>query len=207
VRFSPPTEFNDTFDTQYSARATDHKERLQHDRFRSGTGILCLTETADDPVMWTHYAHNHTGFVVGFDGRSEFFRDDARQLGPVHYTEPGTVDLPKGLSPDLHLCFYKAPDWKTEREWRCVRTFESRESRLVFFGGYLTIREVIFGHKADESLIGRVLRHLSDFDELAKGVQFYVSTPDQALWKFSHPPRTYSLCQHCTGKGYTDSAT
>ena len=72
MRFSPPGEFNDTFDTEYSARAPDPKERVRRLKFRSSRGILCLTETADDPSMWVHYAHNHTGFVVGFDGNAGF---------------------------------------------------------------------------------------------------------------------------------------
>jgi hypothetical protein len=77
---------------------------------------------------------------------------------------------------------------------------------LVFFGGDLTIREVIIGHKADGSLIGQILRHLTDF-EMTHDVQFYLSKPDQALWNFSHPKKNYSLCQHCNGKGYTDPST
>jgi hypothetical protein len=98
VRFSPPSEFNDTFDTQYSAYAIGSKEVKQHYNLRSTTGIFCLTEEADDPLMWAHYAHNHTGFVIGFDGRSEFFSEDGRLLGPVHYTgEPGRIDVRQGL--------------------------------------------------------------------------------------------------------------
>ena len=31
--------------------------------------ILCLTEQSNNHLMWVNYARNHTGFVLGFEGR------------------------------------------------------------------------------------------------------------------------------------------
>lgn len=202
VRFSPPSAFNDTFDTQYGGRATNVKDRFQHQKFRIKLGIVCLTETADDPLMWAHYAGNHTGFVIGFDSGASFFTDDGRQLGPVHYTELERVNVPRMSLDDLSLCFYKAPDWQTEREWRCVRKFESSESRLVFLGPE-PIRQIIVGYKADAALIGQLVRHVA-LNEISD-VQFFLSTPDKALWRFNHFKKAYSLCQNCTGQGYIEA--
>jgi len=62
IRFSPPSHFNDIFDTHFipppacgmetaleSARA-----RLARARLRERFGILCLTEEADNRLMWVN---------------------------------------------------------------------------------------------------------------------------------------------------------
>ncbi|WP_205631947.1 DUF2971 domain-containing protein, partial [Aliivibrio fischeri] len=41
--------------------------------FYRNYGIISLTETKDNLLMWSHYANEHNGFVVEFDARHEFF--------------------------------------------------------------------------------------------------------------------------------------
>jgi Protein of unknown function (DUF2971) len=40
----------------------------------NAVGVLSLTEKPDHPLMWSHYANNHSGLVLGFDETNEFFR-------------------------------------------------------------------------------------------------------------------------------------
>jgi hypothetical protein len=65
IRFSHPSQFNDTFDCGYSGNL-GAREVMQHFHYRKALGILCLTETPDNHLMWVHYAAGHAGFVVGF---------------------------------------------------------------------------------------------------------------------------------------------
>ena len=37
-------------------------------------GILSLSETPDNLLMWAHYAQGHTGFVLMLDGSHDFFK-------------------------------------------------------------------------------------------------------------------------------------
>lgn len=46
-------------------------------------GILSLTTSPDNLVMWTHYAACHSGLVVGFDKQHEYFKKDFIALRPV----------------------------------------------------------------------------------------------------------------------------
>ncbi len=70
LRFSRPSEFNDTFDTHYLVpRDQSTKRSLERVRLRAKLGILCLTEQSNNHLMWVNYARNHTGFVLGFEGR------------------------------------------------------------------------------------------------------------------------------------------
>jgi hypothetical protein len=86
-RFSRPSEFTDTFDTHYLVPKGQPKGIATRTRFRMRLGALCLTERADDHLMWVHYGQNHAGFVVGFNARSSFFTDDGRILRKVTYQE------------------------------------------------------------------------------------------------------------------------
>ena len=59
----------------------------------SAVGVLSLTEKPDHPLMWSHYANNHSGLVLGFDETNEFFRsprhgqpDDAGGAQRVKYS-------------------------------------------------------------------------------------------------------------------------
>jgi hypothetical protein len=205
VRFTPPEEFNDTFDTQHIVTGSV-QERIKRIKFRGAKGIFCLTETADDHLMWVHYARNHTGFVLGFDAQAEFFREDGRRLAPVCYTEPSNIPVPS--TPELaesDLPFFKAPAWRNEREWRCVKQFARQDSRFVDFEPKL-IREIIIGHKTESSLISQLV-NLVDAFEMTKLVQFYLSTPSPTQWRFLNVPITYSYCKHCCGQGYAAART
>src|SRR5207249_4525613 len=36
-------------------------------------GLLCLSEIADDILMWSHYTRSHSGLVIGLKTSHEFF--------------------------------------------------------------------------------------------------------------------------------------
>ncbi|MBL4867911.1 MAG: DUF2971 domain-containing protein, partial [Pseudomonadales bacterium] len=93
-------------------------------------GILSLTEKNDHLMMWSHYADQHKGLVIGLDpnhsffdakeSKSEWIKNESSEfigkLRPVKY---------KGKRPrkveDLNeYYFWKSNDWWREREWRYV---------------------------------------------------------------------------------------
>lgn len=145
LRFSPPAEFNDTFDSHYLVpKARGARAKIERHQLRNRLGILCLTERSDDHVMWVHYAHNHTGFVLGFDTKAPFFREEGRILRKVDYQSRPNV-LPTA---DMNACFYKSLDWQHEKEWRCVREFKPSEFRLIPIEP-AAITAIIFGHRME----------------------------------------------------------
>lgn len=96
-------------------------------------GILCLSETCEDILMWSHYADGHQGIVLEFD--FTVLSSTAQKVNKVDYTDkyPTVADwlaaleqkIPMG---DLFL-FRKAEDWRYEKEWRCVINI-SDENRI-----------------------------------------------------------------------------
>jgi hypothetical protein len=120
----------------------------------SRTCILCLTETNDNLLMWSHYAKHHTGVVVEFSKKES---DTPLPLAkPVCYTKT----LPKvkmegffrKLNPSakkqtyldeiiqLHT-YTKSIEWAYEREYRIVsaggggvRSFFREDVDAVYMG-------------------------------------------------------------------------
>jgi hypothetical protein len=145
--------------------------------------------------MWVNYARDHTGFVLGFNAHAPFFEEDGRTLRQVVYQQ----DPPLFASPDENGCFYKSPDWKYEKEWRCVRSFTETESRLVEIDPTL-ITEIIFGSLMEA---GNVSKIVYVADVLKMNAAFSISSPASERWKFINKPTRVATCKHCSGQGYT----
>lgn len=126
-------------------------------------GVLSLSESPDNELMWAHYANNYDGFVVGLDGESDFFRPTRGEpkicgelmnviysdTRPVVYVEPGKLDIPK------EIFFTKTTKWGYEREWRMLKFLEMADEIKNVNGKNIhlfdvpssAIKEVIFGTK------------------------------------------------------------
>ena len=95
VLFSSPKTFNDPFDTPYyPEEPTDDSSSAIFARLRAigknyvwaeNTGILSLTRTPTNGLMWAHYADSHQGMVIGFDAGSAGFTDEASNLIPAQF--------------------------------------------------------------------------------------------------------------------------
>ncbi len=88
-------------------------------------GILCLTESFDNLLMWAHYADSHRGIVLEFSAQHPFFNrrrsleDEFYHLRKVGYlpTRP-SVDLYHTDASEYFLTKSKA--WDYEIEWRIL---------------------------------------------------------------------------------------
>ena len=93
--FSQPQHFNDPFDLpSYPTEKSDNpKENLfsrvrkwvKTDAWARSTGILALTRTPTNPLMWAHYANQHRGMVIGIDAVAAGFTDQGSNLIPAQY--------------------------------------------------------------------------------------------------------------------------
>lgn len=105
-------------------------------------GILSLSATAKNILMWSHYAQNHTGFCI------EFIRNENNALGadavPVIYCKSrtgGDEDTEEG-----GIFARKHTGWRYEKEWRIVQL--PGDSLHPIPGN---ISSVIVGSKMEES--------------------------------------------------------
>ncbi len=85
-------------------------------------GILSLSETKKNLLMWAHYCQRHTGFVLEFDTDHAFFHPRSHLI-KVDYRPERPVFRPS--PPDhkdfIHTVQTKSKDWEHESEWRLMR--------------------------------------------------------------------------------------
>lgn len=104
---------------------------------------LSLTEDKDSLLMWSHYASNHSGFVIEFDTNNDFFKNKDRHLfkvaSDIRRPEVNTYEFEKIIINIVSLLkenkplsethfekisyfFRKSIEWKYEKEWRLITT-------------------------------------------------------------------------------------
>lgn len=110
---------------RFNAEITDF---LTHSR------VLCLSETGDNVVMWSHYADSHKGVVFKLrklEAEDHHFLAARRvdyTTDPINYFSLREyVDNLTGVSEHdpapiiWQIAYRKHPDWAYEREWRLHR--------------------------------------------------------------------------------------
>lgn len=92
---------------------------------RTRIGILSLSEVPDSVLMWSHYAAQHRGFIVGFDEGHQFFnrrrgpQDEFFHLRRVEY-RPAKAFADLTEMDGAQILLAKSPDWSYEQEWRML---------------------------------------------------------------------------------------
>lgn len=117
----------------------------------SQTGIICLSKSWRDPVMWSHYADRYRGIVLGFEV-------DERRIKKVQY-EKGRLNIQlqatsgtRRPSPDdeQRLLTTKFSRWSYEKEYRILVDLHEveKEGALYFqtFADWLILKEIRLGH-------------------------------------------------------------
>ena len=83
-------------------------------------GMACFSETASDVRMWSHYADEHKGIVVGLDRNSLGINllPVRCKSERVHFTASQfTNPQPSWV---VELLTTKSEDWRYQKEWRAV---------------------------------------------------------------------------------------
>ena len=135
--------------------------------------VLCLSEESDSILMWSHYAEQHKGVVLGFDVRR--LEDGLqRPLERMNYSEdvPRVIDLdawhksvifgtptPGWEGKEREFALTKHSGWAYEREWRFV--FLSGPGSLGMHSDLAfpadALAELLVGDRADSSVFVELL--------------------------------------------------
>lgn len=145
-------------------------------------GILSLSETAESILMWSHYAEQHRGFVLEFDGESAFFDqrrkpdDDHYVLRPVIYPNerPRYKDILQLDRDSVYLT--KGHEWSYEREHRMTiplslhSPIDPTSAEPIYLLHYPpeALRSVILGSRASDEMAGQIQSRLATDGDLAQ---------------------------------------
>lgn len=149
VRLSVPMHLNDPFESAICNIISEelrtnynllNKEDIRREIFDSITrdqinqyGIVSLSETSRNLLMWAHYANEHSGICIGY--KDDFLDSLEKPIETDHggHFKPTRVmydslryykDNNEVLPPPSELCFRiltnKSNDWIYEKEHRCI---------------------------------------------------------------------------------------
>jgi hypothetical protein len=147
-------------------------------------GILSLSKTNHNILMWSHYANSHRGFVIEFDYSNEFFKQrendrlDCGILKDVIYEIKRPVfDIPK-KEVDKDVLFVKNENWSYEKEVRIIRELKNAFKSIpdpngdifLFTFDAAAIKSIIIGmnsRKSDIEMIKKILKSDISYSHIA----------------------------------------
>ncbi len=134
------------------------------------TRILSLSDNPTNILMWGHYAHSHSGFVIEFDTNHPFFsqrRSQKDEFGflrrVIYQKEYPSLDPLLPENTENHFLI-KSNDWEYESEWRMLLpqsiadktiNIDGKEYDLYKIPSNI-IKTIIFGCNASENLKNNV---------------------------------------------------
>lgn len=133
---------DEDWESDLKNRLIQEKESIEKD-----FGILCLSETPKDILMWSHYANSHKGVVIGIDPKILWRNMTSSKPGgllePVQYKKDyPKVKFFKEQKDVMDKWFFtKYEEWSYEKEWRAIH-----KSGLIHFPKEI-IMSVYFGAK------------------------------------------------------------
>lgn len=161
------------------------------DRLMSQYGILSLSSTYDNPLLWAHYSSSHHGFAIEFDvtktvhdhvaGLDKYPLDyfESRLMAkPVEYS----ANRPPSISPEHHLAtpfFHKGSEWAYEQEYRVLSNFSAglKDFHCDLISG------VYLGCKASCETKQKVLNVVREFaKKTGNSIKKYQARPDNQTY-------------------------
>jgi hypothetical protein len=142
-----------------------------YDSLDKNFGVLSLSETPTDSLLWGYYGDGGYGFLIRFDPQHEWFwaqqneQDDFRHLRQVAYVAtrvPKYVVEIKGAD----ALYSKGIEWEHEREWRIIRNFNDAAQKvgadqygkevLLFAIPPDCLRGIVIGYRAKPESVARL---------------------------------------------------
>lgn len=132
-------------------------------------GILCLSETPDNLLMWAHYGNCHKGYVLEFDTAHSFFNQNIpneKTGGTLEYS--GKPLAVKYTTDRISTGFFdkcmtqifltKSKEWEYEREHRMILPLKMASDivnkRIYLFRiPFAAVKSVYFGSRADDEYV------------------------------------------------------
>jgi hypothetical protein len=130
-----------------------------------GFGILSLTTTKKNLLMWAHYTESHKGMLIELDPKHPFFKPpnaanhiEFGTLAKVVYSEKRPRHKIGEFPTAADFCV-KSLDWEYEHEWRVFQLLEKSDQKLQTGNGVIylfnlppeSIKGVVMGCRMEKN--------------------------------------------------------
>ena len=115
-------------------------------------GVFCLAEKSDCPLMWSHYGDQHKGICLGYSvpeaaiskvSKVAYDKNRVVAARDIALMMAGDDDAKQRV--DHAVRFWKAFEWKYEKEWRVV-------GARGLVDNILELDEIIFGLRCEDEV-------------------------------------------------------
>lgn len=212
LRFSSPLAFNDPFELRPHIKNIDEEKHLIVDTVSNhinnnglanefyynavikpllpDIGILSLSETHTNLVMWAHYADCHIGIVLELDESHPFFYSAPQNCYLLHSIKKVEyIDARLAITSDewgsVEKTFLtKSKDWSSEIEYRMSILFDEFDTNVNKYNIQFPpeiVKSVYIGCKATQDTI-EYIKLIASYDEW-KHLNIYQFRIDEKAYK------------------------
>ena len=157
VKISRFSDLNDPFELlAVDLQDERHRKifRSTRDTLNEDNGLICLSRSWENPLMWGHYGEKHTGIALGFEVADHLPSEVIYAKKPIKIPIDRATNYPI-FDADLmrRLLRTKFYDWKYENEMRIFVGLDHKtcESGMYFydFSKDFELREVVLGPRCE----------------------------------------------------------
>lgn len=118
---------------QFASDFTPRMRQMIADALATRAGILSLSESLTNLLLWAHYAASHTGFAIAFNAQHYYFsrrrpeKDELYHLRKVRYVDRSSKGRALRHLDGDDLLVTKAASWEYEAEWRMLALLDDAE--------------------------------------------------------------------------------
>lgn len=160
VRVSTFNQVNDPFEL-LAIRQTGKKGRRHfaslYKHWVNTLGFVSFSDNWKSPLMWGHYAENHTGVCLGIDvpdNRAWEVNYQEERLEVLLEMSPLDAAVDEDLIKQVVTTKFK--DWAYEREWRYIERLKNKDPvtglYYIEFSPDFELREIIVGARCMRKL-------------------------------------------------------
>jgi hypothetical protein len=127
LKLSLLNEMNDPFELLGRELKTrnDRAEFLQgKEEMNETIGVLCFSQSWDNPVLWSHYADKHRGICLGFDVLDDWVLEISYQGKRLQEEVEGELPVQDHKTLGQKLLTTKYEHWRYENEVRMILKLE-----------------------------------------------------------------------------------
>lgn len=175
-------------------------EVILHTQLRTQLGVLCLSGSGTNALMWSHYADSHRGVLIEFDqchptfNRRRNSEDDLGFFRPVSYSETRPhINAASGEESFAHLALTKALEWAYEKEKRLIWPLTMADRHVPTDTETIhlldvppnAVKNISVGCRASAAFVEQVATALSAVDE-AVHIKVYQAAVDDDAFKLNY---------------------
>ena len=159
IRISTLDTLNDPFELMPYLRYKHLEKRKRYHNIRKEIskkyGLLCFSQSWNEPLLWGHYADKHKGIAIGF----EILKDEILKVDynpdPIRKQFELTNDSKINEKLFLGLAKVKYQEWHYENEYRILVKLKDctkiNGHYFIQFEDRLKVKEIVLGSRYDNN--------------------------------------------------------